>query len=281
MWNNGFEGWYFKHQINDDVIAFIPGKAKSGAFVQVLSKNFSMQYDFPELMVSDHEIHVGNCVFAKHGCRIELPDIRGEIKYGSLTPLAYDIMGPFCYLPMQCRHGVISMTHSLGGSIQIGGEEYSFDGGIGYIEKDSGVSFPRSYLWLQCNNFPEQCAIMLSVAHIPFGGLHFTGCICAIIYGGKEYRLATYKGVKIKLAEERHICLEQKNLMLDITVDAHQEGHPLRSPVRGKMNGMIRERCNARIRVILHDGEQLIFDLSSDHAMFEYVPEKGQKQLGT
>ena len=30
----GFEGWYFKHQKGDDMVAFIPGKAESGAFIQ-------------------------------------------------------------------------------------------------------------------------------------------------------------------------------------------------------------------------------------------------------
>lgn len=34
----GFEGWYFKHQKGDDMVAFIPGQAESGAFVQVISQ---------------------------------------------------------------------------------------------------------------------------------------------------------------------------------------------------------------------------------------------------
>ena len=36
MWNPEFEGWYFKHQKGRDTVAFIPGQAKSGAFVQVI-----------------------------------------------------------------------------------------------------------------------------------------------------------------------------------------------------------------------------------------------------
>ena len=30
MWNRGFAGWYYKHQRQDDMIAFIPGRAESG-----------------------------------------------------------------------------------------------------------------------------------------------------------------------------------------------------------------------------------------------------------
>ena len=34
----GFEGWYFKHQKGDDMVAFIPGRAESGAFIQPSSQ---------------------------------------------------------------------------------------------------------------------------------------------------------------------------------------------------------------------------------------------------
>ena len=35
--------------------------------------------------------------------------------------------------------------------------------GLGYAEKDSGTSFPRSYLWMQCNDFSEPCSVMVSI----------------------------------------------------------------------------------------------------------------------
>ena len=34
----GFEGWYFKHQKGDDMVAFIPGRAESGDFIQLISR---------------------------------------------------------------------------------------------------------------------------------------------------------------------------------------------------------------------------------------------------
>ena len=39
---------------------------------------------------------------------------------------------------------------------------------------------------------------MLSVADIPFAGTHFTGSVGSVFFRGKEYRLATYKGLKIQ-----------------------------------------------------------------------------------
>lgn len=271
MKSKGFEGWYFKHQKGGDVLAFIPGIAESGAFIQMLSSDGSRQFAVPELRTDGGVIYAGDCRFSRRGCKISLPGVTGEIVYGAFTPLRSDIMGPFKALPMQCRHGVISMAHTLYGSLSVDGRMHSFDGGVGYIEKDSGTSFPRYYQWLQCNCFPEPCALMLSVADIPFCGLSFEGCICAIIYGGREYRLATYKGVRVLAAEREHVCLSQGGLLLEADIETTRGGHPLRSPVKGQMSGTIHESSNAAVRVRLWQRGKKVFDLESAGAMYEFV----------
>lgn len=271
MWNKGFEGWYFKHQNRDKMVAFIPGRAESGAFIQMLADGGSRQFDVESLWVERGVIRAGDCLFSKKGIVIQLPGVSGKITYGALTPLRSDIMGPFQYVPMECRHGVLSMGHTLSGSLSVDGVSCSFDGGRGYLEKDSGTSFPRSYLWMQCNDFPEPCSVMVSVAHIPFAGTSFTGCICAIMFGGREYRLATYKGVRIHAAGPEHICLSQGKLLLEIDVLTADAGHPLRSPVQGQMSATIRETSRAAIHVRFWDSGRQIFDLSSPYATFEYV----------
>ena len=201
MWNRGFAGWYYKHQRQDDMIAFIPGRAESGAFVQMLTPEGSRQFMLPELSVKGDSVRAGDCLFSPDGCRVDLPGVRGEIVYGKLTPLRRDIMGPFRYLPMECRHGVVSMAHTLSGSLMVDGVRHCFDGGMGYVEKDSGTSFPSAYQWLQCNDFPQPCALMAALARIPLGKGGFTGCICSILYRGREYRFATYGGVRILKAD--------------------------------------------------------------------------------
>jgi len=273
MWNKGFEGWYFKHQKGDDTVAFIPGRAESGAFVQMISADGSRQFNVPELSVDGDIIRAGGCLFSHRGCRIDLTGVYGEITYGRLTPLRSDIMGPFRFFPMECRHGVISMAHTLSGSLSIDGKPHGFDGGNGYIEKDSGTSFPRSYLWLQCGDFPEPCNIIMSIAHIPFFGVSFTGCICAIVYRGHEYRLATYHGARIHAAGAEHVCLSQGHLLLELDMQPSHSGHPLRAPVRGKMSGTIRESSNAAVCARLWNRGKPVFALRSGHAAYEYVPE--------
>lgn len=272
---NGFEGWYFKHQKGDRLLAFIPGRAESGAFVQVLSEEGARQFTVSNLAVGNGVIRADRCRFSKRGCHIELPGIRGDITYGPFSPLSSDIMGPFRFFPMECRHGVLSMAHTLGGSVIVDGRLYNFDGGLGYLEKDSGASFPRSYLWMQCSDFPQPCSMMLSIAHIPFCGCSFRGCICAILYRGKEYRLATYRGVRIRSFAPDRICLSQGRLLLELDIAPSHAGHPLRAPQRGRMSGIIRESCHARLHAKLSENGKAIFDLQSSRAVYEYVPTLG------
>ena len=272
----GFEGWYFKHQKGDDMMAFIPGRAESGAFIQLISQEGTRQFEVSNLSVRDGMICAGQCWFSRQGCHIELPGVSGEIAYGPFTPLDSDIMGPFRFFPMECRHGVLSMAHTLQGSVIMDGQLHSFDHGLGYAEKDSGTSFPRSYLWMQCNDFPQSCSVMISIAHIPFCGSSFRGCICAILYQGREYRLATYRGVKVQAFAPEHICLSQGSLLLELEIVPFHGGHPLRAPQLGKMSGTIRENCNVHVRARLWKGGKAIFDLKSDHAAYEFVPNHGE-----
>lgn len=262
------------------MVAFIPGRAQSGAFVQIISPEGSQQFAVFHLSVRGGVLRADGCRFSRRGCRIRLPGVRGEIRYGPFAPLGSHIMGPFRFFPMECRHGVLSMAHPLRGGITVEGRRYDFDGGLGYAETDSGTSFPRSYLWMQCNDFPEPCSLMIAIARIPFCGLAFRGCICAILYRGKEYRLATYRGVRIRTFTPEHIRLSQGSLSLELDVSPAQAGHPLRAPKQGHMSHTIRESCNVHLRARLTQRGKPIFDLQSDHGVYEFVPEAepGQKR---
>ncbi|NLU23259.1 MAG: hypothetical protein GXW99_00785 [Clostridiales bacterium] len=269
---NRFMGWYHKLQRGDDTIAFIPGRAGDGAFVQVIDTRGSRQFSVPNLSANGTEIQAGSCRFSDRGIMVNLPGIRGQIDYGSMTPLASDIMGPFRHFPMECRHGVVSMDHSLSGKLWVDGEERCFDGGKGYVEWDRGRSFPSAYLWMQCNDFDGPCAIMLSIARIPFAACRFTGCICSVIWAGQEFRLATYNGVRICAGGPARITLSQGKLLLSVEVTGGEEGYPLLAPIAGQMTQTIRESHQASVRCRLWRAGQLCFDVHSRHASFEYVP---------
>jgi hypothetical protein len=253
-----FDGYYFKHENGKNTIAVIAGKTDESRFIQVITEEKAYWFE-----------GFGGCKFSYKGAVIDIGGIKGEINYGKLTPIKYDIMGPFALFPMECHHGIISMRHSLSGYISINGEVIDFTNGLGYIEKDSGVSFPKSYLWLHCN-FVQNCSVSLSIADIPFYGLNFKVCICVIYYKGREYRLATYLGVRIMHCDSEKIVLRQGKYLLIVNIKP-RKGHDLPAPQNGRMSRFINEclACPVRVRFYVK-GERLL-DLSSDRASFEFV----------
>ena len=64
----GFEGWYFKHQKGDDMVAFIPGRAVSGDFIQLISREGARQFQVSDLTVCNGMIQADRCWFSSQGC---------------------------------------------------------------------------------------------------------------------------------------------------------------------------------------------------------------------
>lgn len=261
-----FDGLYFKHLKDGKTVAFIPGISESGSFIQVITDAFSGNYSFAS-GVMHPEVRIGNCEFSRHGIHIDLPDIKGDLSYSEITPIRSDIMGPFRFFPMECRHAIISMQHRIHGSITIQDQLYDFENGIGYIEGDSGRSFPQKYLWLQANDF-EGGSFVLSVAEIPFSRLHFQGCICVIIIGRKEYRLATYCGAKVTFLRNAVSVIQQK-LRLTVKILSCRDSFSLAAPQNGKMQGIIKEHNHTSIEITLMERDSVLCHWYSDHAGFE------------
>lgn len=79
---------------------------------------------------------------------------------------------------------------------------------------------------------------MLSIATIPMALKSFTGCICAVLYNGQEYRLATYRGARVEQWSGTGAVIRQGTYRLSAEL---LEGHgcPLRAPVEGSMGRTI------------------------------------------
>jgi len=274
MMRNQFEGFYYKHQKNGRTLVVIAGRAKDHAFIQVATDGGAHIVRYPPLAyaAAGSMTRIDASTFSPDGITLSIqrPELTmsGRIDYNGLTPLPGDIMGPFRFLPMQCRHTVVSLRHHLSGGVWIGGEYLDFTGGIGYIEGDSGRSFPRFYTWIHCGDLPKDSTVVAAVADIPLAGLRFTGCIAVVRTAGKQYRLATYNGVKIVRCGEREIVLQQKKLRLMINVDS-RPGHTLLAPVRGRMTREIRECIACRARFRFYAGDVLLLDAFSERASFE------------
>ena len=169
-----FEGWYFKivDPTEGYALAFIPGismskDGKSHAFIQTIDgKKCTTTYErFDTTDFQAHEKHfhlqIADNQFSTNKIKINLPNIKGELSFENIATWpkmmgAPGIMGWFSFAPfMECYHSIVSLDHTIKGSLNVNGEEIDFTNGRGYIEKDWGFSFPKGYIWMQTNHFEE------------------------------------------------------------------------------------------------------------------------------
>lgn len=262
-----FRGYYFRHQNENQTLALIVGKSTDSAFIQVVTEEGSKLYPFATADFTDC-IRIGDNQFSKDGVHLALPGLSGDIRYQHLTPLRSDIMGIFRFFPMQCRHTVVSMRHVLNGTVWLDGKPLCFDGGSGYVEGDSGRSFPREYLWIAAHDLPNGDAFFLSVAEIPFCGFRFSGVICVWMLHGKEYRFATYLGAKAQVTDRR-VEITQHAFRVEAEILHVGAEHPLAAPQNGRMTAAVRESNCAQVALKLYQHETLIASATSRRAGFE------------
>jgi len=298
-----FEGWYFKQVSGDrsEIWSFIPGisrgdRAEEGySFVQAIEgrsgRTWWFQYPLEEFRASTSrlDIRVGKNLFTERGIHLELAgeeaSFFGELRYGPFTPLpprllSPGVMGPYAFVPfMECKHGLVSLHHSVEGGFETAGRQVSMGSGRaagrGYIEKDWGSSMPSSWIWMQSNNFEaEGDSFMLSVADIPWLGSAFTGFLCVGSLGGRIVREASYTGARLvdfRLEDGAlGLAIERGRHRLEVGA-ARSRGGLLRAPVKGLLTRRISESVDARIALRWSERGRLLFEGEAPAAGLELV----------
>lgn len=276
-----FEGWYFKvvDPAQDLAVAFIPGIAKdrlsgSHCFIQILDgvacKSYYHAYELDAFKAAPRELElkVGPHFFSEKRIHVQTEDIQADLTFEGWNKLPKrwlrpGIMGWYSYVPfMQCYHGVGSMHHRIQGTLRIGNRSWVLKNASGYVEKDWGRSFPKSWIWTQCNTFEGKpgLSVFASVAHIPWLGSYFIGFLALIHFENRTIILATYNGAKknVELLEDgvnlqfkrgnQHLCIQVKQA----------PGADLRSPITGEMRGKVNESLQAKMDVSFWNGSTLV-----------------------
>lgn len=285
-----FEGWYFKlSSTNDDFsMAIIPGVSmgkdenNDHSFIQVLFGNESRYIKFPRNKFNckkdEFKLKVSQNLFSIDKVIIDIKEndfnITAELNFSDHIQLQTNlyspsIMGPFSYLPgMQCNHGVLSLDCMVSGIVNINGENHVIKQYNGYIEKDWGSGFPKSWLWLQCNgSYGEsgRFSLMCSIASIPFGLIKFRGLIAYVYIDGKQILFTTYNLTKIKKIIKRdkgaEVVLKKSGYELHIKAMASEDS-VLKAPEDGEMKREILESITAKIDVVLYQYGKEIFNSS-------------------
>lgn len=275
---NNFYGWYLKCQSDTHTLAVIPAihrvERKRTCSIQIITETdtWTIPFSADVFCKKGKYVRIEKNLFGWQGIRlaIQTPEVtvKGKLRFGPLLPLKYDIMGPFAVVPfMECRHSVYSMQHLVNGTLYINGQKYSFQNSCGYWEGDRGRSFPKEYIWTQCS-FAEG-SLMLSIADIPIGGIHFTGVIGVVLWKGKEYRIATYLGARAVLIKNRRVKIVQGNLELEAWL-LEENGHPLKAPKTGNMVRTIHESAAAKACYRFRKNGRTFFSFETNQASFEY-----------
>lgn len=289
-----FEGWYFK-VLNKDAskaFAFIPGiamneKGDKHAFVQVLDgKLKTSQYhrfladQFTpfvgsfSIRIAEHLFENDHISFEWEGCKVNL-SFENQVPWPS-SFLSPGIMGPFSYVPfMECYHGIVSMNHTVNGTIQINGELIDMSGGKGYIEKDWGRSFPSAYIWMQSNHFSNpDVSFKCSVAKIPWLRNSFVGFIAGLWVDNRLIQFTTYNGTKLLQCQYKdhvvELIFENKQHLLEVRANKDATT-PLAAPILGLMEGRIEESMTSEIylRLIEKKTGRIIFEDKGLHTALE------------
>lgn len=283
---NYFEGWYYKQVAADEktVISFIPGivlaEGDPHSFIQYTYVHIAangqkemrtgyLRYAIEDFVYNSKPflIKIGGNIFSETLVSVHLEDgqfsVGGQLTLGPFqeikrTVLMPSIMGFFAYIPkMECYHGVISMSHSVAGKLEIGNKCIDFAGGKGYLEKDWGTSFPEHYVWIQSNHFSDgSMSLVFSLADIPFNGFSFEGFLCNLTFGDEEFRFATYNGSRITvglISEERvEVAMENRHAALTISAEILQAGE-LIAPTEAGMNKVIKEGLSGIVTIDFTD----------------------------
>jgi hypothetical protein len=297
--SNYFYGWYFRCQGKDGSVAVIPAvhlsAEKCSCSIQVVTQKGSFYREFP---ISQFRINrkkgimqIEENLFSGKGICLRLEAILSEetsddgygpegrasderkvmisgiLRFGEFSKPKYDIMGPFAYLSrMECRHAVYSMRHTVNGKLKFSGETINFQDGTGYMEGDSGTSFPDKYIWTQ--HFLKDGSIMVAAATIPLAGMHFTGTIGFVFKGKREYRFATHLGASVTRMGNKELVIRQGSYRLHVRF-LESGGNVLKAPEGGRMTRRIKEDISCKVEYTLLYRNQVLLHTVTDKAAAE------------
>jgi tocopherol cyclase len=289
-----FEGWYFKHVslAGDKAFAVIPGISLSDdshSFVQFIDgttgKTGYFRYPVNEFIFDPLklDLRIGNSRFRHDSIQINLENeelkIEGDIRYSDIVKLPGSILTPgimgwYSYVPtMECNHGVVSVDHKLSGWLNVNKVESNYDNGRGYIEKDWGISFPESWIWMHCNNFgSDKVSAMISVAKIPWRSSFFIGFISFISIDGVIRIFATYNGAKIlslkRDGRTSELITKKGDIIFTIRITGKGAGF-LKAPLEGSMKNIIKESIDSDVFVELREKDKIVYSGNGIRAGFE------------
>jgi len=260
---NRFYGKYYKF-ISDDnyVLAVIISHANEGDMLQAITPEGSYFINDTNSIIVNNNIITFN---------VDEPNLKisGELTLGELAPLKTKVMGPFTYLPLECKHDIYSMRHTINGKLVINGTTHLFTNSLGYIEGDKGKNFPKKYIWY--NSVTSNTTVTFAIATIPlFGFIKFKGLLCFIKHNDSEYKLCTYNFGKIVTINDNLIVIKKGKYKFLLEFNK-PDGHNLKAPIKGNMDRYIKESITTSTKYKLIYKNDILLEAEDSISSLEYM----------
>lgn len=290
---DAFEGWFVKVDDRENGLMFsvIWGYAtqvgERHAFLQfqntLKNETAYVRYPMEDLTWTEDPfvLTIGGNTLSQEGMVLdfETPDlsVRGRFAFGAFAPLRRisflkpNIMGWLSYFPNECNHAILSMHHTVTGTLAMGDAAWTLQDADGYLEKDWGTGFPKAYVWCQVNDWAES-ALVFSYATVPLLGRHAKGFFLVLHHQGEEIRLSSIEGSRMRaftVSEDAFTAVVEKGA-LRVTLHARQ-AHPvaLASPEKGAMKARIKESLDGTVTVSVEKKGKNLLELSSERASID------------
>jgi hypothetical protein len=290
---SAFEGWYFKIVDADErfVRAIIPGvwmdrdPAKQYCFIQVLDgrtgRTSMHRYPYEQFWSSRERFDIvcGHSRFSLSSMQLDInePDLHltGELHFTPaagwpIRPWAPGAMGPLAFFPfLEGYHAITSIDPRISGRLSFDGDDVDFTGGKGYMERDWGSAFPRSWVWTQSNHFDDDhVCLTASIADIPLMGRVLRGFIVGFLFEGTLCRWTTWNGAQLahfqRDDEHAEFTVVSGTRVLEVWSGGGSGMGQVFAPRTGAMVKMLVEELNAVVQVRLLErhvgGDTLLFE---------------------
>lgn len=273
--SNYFEGYYIRVTDKNKSFnkAFIFGmtsnKKDPHAFMQIVDgdkgKTKYYRYDIGDFYFDKNTIHLPGITLSRDEMYIENNDftIKGTLSNIIGLPkkfLSNSAMSFLHMFPMKTYQEIVIMNAEFNGVFTENNTEKNIQG-ISYMEKTYGHFFPRTWAWIQCNQFDKNVLLSSSIGDALIAGVKMKGYVISLIHNNKEYRFATYLKDRLKIIQEiDRVTINVSNRLHTLQIVA-QSNNPITlvgPGLKGEMNMNVYESLTSTVEITLTDKNGLI-----------------------
>lgn len=235
---------------------------KDGRYLQIVTKDKSFVIKEPD-----------KSILSNSGIKLNINSMdynfKCELYFTKSVALEKQPISFFEKLPLQCKLKVNSLHYEITGNVTIDGKKHCFDGGVGYSHTVSGKTYPKGFLWLQCNDALENDnSVVVALSHFPLGITSTTVGFAVVLANGTQYMMSTLNGAKLLAYGESLINIKCGKDELIITPLENSNYQTYLVPHGNELTRSIKECVNMSAHILFTHKDEVIIDNVSNTMSF-------------